>query len=100
MFTSDLSYYNSYVGDVLAGGIPNIWRGIVTHVMLDDEQARIVLQSSETVELRDRHGRHLGYVAHGFSEEDFAAARRRRESTEPRYSTQEVLDHLRSLETK
>ena len=72
----------------------------MTHVMLDDEQARIVVQSTDIVELRDRHGMHLGYVAHGFSEADYVAAKKRRDSAEPRYSTQEVLNHLRSLEEK
>ena len=68
------------------------------HLVLSDEQARIVSQSSEGIEIRDRNGKHLGYVAHGFSDEDIAIAKQRMASDEPRHTTREVLDHLRSLE--
>ena len=43
-------------------------------------------------------GQHLGYVAHGFTDEDIAIAKQRRASDERRYTTQEVLQHLRTLE--
>lgn len=70
------------------------------HIVVDDQQAKVIFEATESVEIRDRRGKHLGYVAHGFTEEDIAIARRRIASDEPRYTTQEVLDHLRSLETK
>jgi len=70
------------------------------HLVVSDEQARIISQSSEGLEIRDRTGRHLGYVAHGFSAEDIAIAKERMASDEPRHTTREVLDHLRSLEQK
>jgi hypothetical protein len=70
------------------------------HIIVDDEQARIILQSAENIEIRDRNGKHLGYVARGFTDEDIAIARKRMASDQPRYTTQQVLDHIRSLEQK
>ena len=64
------------------------------HIVVNDEQARIIRDSSGSVEIRDASGRHLGYVAHGITDEDLAIARQRKASTEPRYSTQQVLDRL------
>ena len=68
------------------------------HIIVDDEQARIISETGDAVEIRDQSGRHLGYVAHGFTDEDIAIAKQRMESDEPRYSTQQVLDHIQSLE--
>ena len=68
------------------------------HIVVDDEQARIISESAESIEIRDRSGKHLGYVAHGFTDEDIAIAKERMASDEPRFSTQQVLDHLESLE--
>ena len=66
-------------------------------IVVDDEQAKIITDSSETIEIRDRAGKRLGYVAHGFSEENLAIARQRFHSDEPRFTTQQVLAHLQSL---
>lgn len=68
------------------------------HIVVNDEQARIIRQSSGSVEIRDASGRHLGYIAQGFTDEDIALARQRLASSEPRYTTEQVLDHLRSLD--
>ena len=68
------------------------------HIIVDDEQAKIISESAENIELRDQSGKHLGYVAHGFTDEDIAIANERMVSDEPRYTTQEVLDHIQSLE--
>lgn len=70
------------------------------HIIVDDEQAKIICQSAESIEIRDATGKHLGYLARGFTHEDIAIARERMASDEPRYTTQEVLDHLQSLEHK
>ena len=70
------------------------------HIVVDEEQARIISESAENIEIRDQSGRHLGFVAHSFSEQDIAAARTRAVSDEPRLTTGEVLDHLQSLETE
>ena len=71
----------------------------MTQLILDDEQARILEESVDSVELRDQRGRCLGYVSLGFTLQDVAIARRRLASNEPRYTTREVLEHLHSLES-
>lgn len=68
------------------------------HIVVDDAQARLILETPGTIEIRDRHGQHLGFVAHGFSDEDIAIAKQRLRSDEPRYTTEEVMEHLRALE--
>lgn len=70
------------------------------HIVVDDEQARVISESAESIEIRDRSGRHLGYVAHGFTDDDIAVAKERMVSDEPRLTTQEVLGHIESLEQK
>jgi hypothetical protein len=70
------------------------------HIVVDDQQAKLISESTDSVEIRDPQGRHLGYVAHGFTDEDIAVAKERRESDEPRYTTRQVLEHLQSLERK
>ncbi|HZW33280.1 MAG TPA: hypothetical protein VFF52_21360 [Isosphaeraceae bacterium] len=70
------------------------------HIVVDDQQARLISEATEGVEIRDPRGRHLGYVAPGFTDEDLAIAKQRLASGEPRSTTREVLDHLRSLEQK
>ena len=72
----------------------------MAHIVLNDEQARIISESAESIEIRDRNGKHLGYVAHRFTDEDIAIAKERMASDEPRYTTQEVVDHIQSLHQK
>jgi hypothetical protein len=67
------------------------------HIVVDDQQAKLISEATESVEIRDPRGRHIGYVAHGFADEDMALAKQRMASDQPRYTTQEVLDHVRSL---
>jgi hypothetical protein len=69
------------------------------HIVVDDEQAKLIAEATDTVEIRDRRGKHLGYVDHT-TEEDIAIAKQRLASDGPRYTTHEVLEHLRSLESK
>ena len=73
------------------------------HIVVDDQQAKLISQATDNLEIRDLQGRLLGYVAqvaHGFTDEDVAIARQRLASSELRYTTREVLDHLQSLERK
>lgn len=70
------------------------------HITVSDEQAKLIEESGEHIEIRDRNGRHLGYVAHDFTEEEIAEARRRANTPGPRYTTSQVLEHLRSLENQ
>jgi hypothetical protein len=77
---------------------PRSGEGFVQHIIVDDQQAKLISEATESVEIRDSGGKHLGYVAHGFTDEDIAIAKQRLASDEPRHTTREVLDHLRSLE--
>jgi hypothetical protein len=70
------------------------------HIVVSDQQARLISEATESIEIRDARGGHLGYVAHGFTDEDIAIAKQRLASDDPRYTTQQVLDHLRSLDRK
>jgi hypothetical protein len=69
----------------------------MTHIIVDDQQARLIAQTSEFIEIRDRTGQRLGYVAHSFSAADIALAKKRAASNEPRFTTQQVISHLETL---
>jgi hypothetical protein len=64
-------------------------------IVVDDEQAKAIAQSTDLVGIRNREGLVLGYVTHGFTAEDVAVAQQRRRSEQPRFTTQEVLGRLR-----
>jgi hypothetical protein len=68
------------------------------HIVVSDEQAKVIAESTEGVEIRDSHGNRLGYVAYGFSNEDIAIAKQRLASEESRYTTQQVIESLHSLD--
>ncbi len=70
----------------------------MVHIVVDDQQAKLITEATDCVEIRDLHGRHLGYVAHEFTGDDIAMAKQRLAPERLRYTTQEVLAHLRSLE--
>jgi hypothetical protein len=70
------------------------------HITVDDEQAEVILKSSSNLEIRDRQGRCIAYVTHGVTKEDIELAKQRLASDEPRFTTHEVLEYLRSLEPK
>jgi len=70
------------------------------HIVIDDQQAKLLSEADECVEIRDRQGNHLGFVSHGFSQEDIRIARERLTSDQPRMKVDEILANLRSMETK
>ena len=67
----------------------------MTYIVLDESQVRILSQSKGEVEVRDPQGKHLGYIAHGFTDADMRLARERATSNAPRLTTAEVLARLR-----
>jgi|GEM_PF-6515793 len=69
-------------------------------IVLNDEQMKLVAQAKDRIEFRDSHGRHLGFLDHGVTELDIALAKKSLQSDEPRYTTEEVLKHLQSLEQR
>jgi len=70
----------------------------MTHIVLSDDQAQTVQAATGAVEIRDRRGNLLGYVTPPPGEAEIAEARQRLASDGPWYTTQQVMDHLRSLE--
>jgi hypothetical protein len=52
------------------------------------------------LEVRDKLGNHLGYVAHGFTDQDIEIAKQRYVSDQPRLSTKQTIDRLRQLEAE
>lgn len=67
------------------------------HITVTADQAKLILGSTEHIDVRDEQGHHLGIVSPVFTEKDIEIARQRAESDEPRYTTDEVLAHLRAL---
>ena len=72
----------------------------MTSIVVTDEQAQIIKSSPKGVEIRSPKGECLGVLTHGFTEEDIELAKKALASNSPRYTTAEVLQHLRTLETK
>jgi hypothetical protein len=74
-------------------------------IVLDDKQAKAIADSRETVEVCDSDGKVLGVINRevlpfGFTEADIAEAKRNLAAPGPRYTTEQVLEHLRSLENR
>jgi hypothetical protein len=69
-------------------------------IVLTAEQARVVEGSLVPVVVRNVNGAVLGSLPPIWTAEDIADAKRRLASDEPRYTTAQVLEHLRSLESK
>jgi len=72
----------------------------VSFIVLNDEQAKVVAKALEPIEVRDGKGNVLGSISPVWTEEDIKEAKRRLASDQPRYTTSQVLDHLKSLEAK
>lgn len=70
----------------------------MTQLILDDGQADIIAKSSGEIEVCDRRGNLLGRFSRGFTDEDIAIAKRRAASDAPRYTTQQVVEYLESLD--
>jgi hypothetical protein len=70
------------------------------HIVLSEEQAKVVASALQPIQVRDAKGTVLGVIPSIWTEEDIAEAKRRLASNGPWYTTEQVLAHLRSLETK
>lgn len=70
----------------------------MTQIVLNDDQTQTVQAATDAVEIRDPRGNLLGYVSPPPSDAEIAEARRRLESGGPWHTTQQVMDHLQSLE--
>ena len=68
------------------------------HIILTEEQARILTQSGGRVEVRDIEGNLLGHAALELTPEEIALLKARGRSAGPWYSGEEVQRHLKGLE--
>jgi hypothetical protein len=77
-------------------------------LVVDDEQARLIVESRAPIAIRDRRGRVLGRIVREDSEdapprtwsaERIGELEQRLDSDGPWYSTEEVLEHLKTLES-
>jgi hypothetical protein len=69
-------------------------------VVVTADQAKLISEAHGSVEVVDENGKRLGYFARPFSDDEILLAKQRLASDEPRYTTAEVLEHLRKLEQK
>lgn len=74
----------------------------MNYIVLDEQQSQAISRARGFVELRDKQGHRLGYftraVGHSFTDEDIELALKRRESTAPCLTTQQVLERLDRLQ--
>lgn len=70
----------------------------MTSITLDDALASQIREATDGVELRDKSGAVVAYISPTFAAEGIEAAARLKGSEGPWYSTQEVLNHLQSLD--
>ena len=67
-------------------------------IVLSAAEASLISQSPEAIEVFDPAGKRLGVFVQAYSSDELETARQRRDSNKPRYTTSQVLDHLRSLD--
>lgn len=70
----------------------------MVQIVVTPDQAKQLAEASDSVELIDSQGNRLGFFARSFLAQDIALARARAASNEPRHTTDQVLERLRSLE--
>jgi hypothetical protein len=70
----------------------------MTYIVLTDEQARILVQTSAVIELRDSNGGVLGRTGPPSEEEIIARITQQRALNLPRYPAEEVESRLRKLQ--
>lgn len=66
-------------------------------IVVDDQQRKTILEAKGSVEIRDSQGRYLGSINDGFTPEDIELAKKSLASDSRRFTTKEVLEHLRQL---
>lgn len=71
----------------------------MVEMVVNADQARLLAEARESVEIIDAQGNRLGFFARRFSDGDVAIALARAAERTPGNSTCEVLERLRSLQT-
>jgi hypothetical protein len=68
-------------------------------IIAKDELLRELQRTDEVIEFVDANGKRLGTLVRPPSDEDIRIAKERLAGVGKRYTTAEVIEHLRSLET-
>ncbi|HVA46817.1 MAG TPA: hypothetical protein VNH11_10670 [Pirellulales bacterium] len=69
-----------------------------THSVVDDQEAALIKKAAKMVQVVDKEGNLVGYVTPAPIDEELEKWRQRLTVDEPTFTTEEVLNHLRSLE--
>ena len=72
----------------------------MTQIVLTEDQAQVLRQALEPIQVCDPNGRVLGCIAPQSTLEHIEEARRRLASNQPRYTSQEVAAHLKALQAE
>ena len=72
----------------------------MSHITVDDQQAKAITNAHGHIEVHDQHGNCLGVVVQGISHSAVETAQRRDESDGPWRTTEQVLKRLESLESE
>jgi hypothetical protein len=72
----------------------------MTHIVLTDEQAKLVAGATKPVPVCDAAGNILGFLSPVWTEDDIVEAKKTLAADDPWYTTDQVLAHLRSLGKK
>ena len=72
----------------------------MVELVLNDEQARLLAEARDSVEIVDHQGNRLGFFARRFTDADVQAARTRAASGQPGAPTAAVLERLSSLPSR
>jgi hypothetical protein len=74
----------------------------VSHIVADEQQAALIARADQSLQVLDPRGNLIAFVRPISKEENeqIAIAKARLELEEPCFTTQEVLDHIRSLDAR
>lgn len=70
----------------------------MVQIIATDQLLRELENAEGNVEFVDANGKRLGTLVRPPSDDDIRIAKERLASNEPRYTTEQVLEHLRKLE--
>jgi hypothetical protein len=69
----------------------------MTQLVLTDEQTRVATSTLRPLQVHDTRGNLVGTFSPIWTEADIAEAKSRLGSSEPRYTTAQVLEYLKTL---
>lgn len=72
----------------------------MVELVVSAEQAKLLAEARESVEIVDANGNRLGFFARRFSDGDIVAARARAEHGQATRTTADVLERLKSSDSR